>query len=52
MSAIFREAQRLSHQSMLVYTLAFQDHLAQGAVLYLKSGGKIEAGFLQIEKKN
>ena len=52
MSAIIREAQRLSQQTMRVYTLAYLDHLAPGAVLYLKSGGRIEAEFLQLEKKS
>ena len=51
MNATFREAQRLNQKTMRVYTLAFLDHLAPGAVLYLKSGGKIEAEFLQLEKK-
>ncbi|HEX4919213.1 MAG TPA: GNAT family N-acetyltransferase [Candidatus Bathyarchaeia archaeon] len=52
MSAIIREAQRLNQQTMRVYTLAFLDHLAPGAVLYLKSGGRIEAEFLQLERKS
>ena len=51
MNAIIREAQLLKQKTMRVYTLAFLDHLAPGAVLYLKSGGKIEAEFLQLEKK-
>ena len=51
MSAIIREAQRLNQQTMRVYTLAYLDHLAPGAVLYLKSGGRIEAEFLQLERK-
>jgi GNAT superfamily N-acetyltransferase len=52
MNSVIREAQRLEQKSMRVYTLAFLDHLAPGAVLYLKSGGKIEAEFLQLEKKH
>jgi GNAT superfamily N-acetyltransferase len=48
--ATIREAQRLNQKTMRVYTLAFLDHLAPGAVLYLKSGGKIEGEFLQLEK--
>lgn len=51
MNATIREAQSLNQKTMRVYTLAFLDHLAPGAILYLKSGGKIEAEFLQLEKK-
>jgi len=51
MNAVLREAKRLNQHTMRVYTLAFLDHLAPGAVLYLKSGGKIEAEFLQLEKR-
>ena len=51
MNATIREAQRLNQKTMRVYTLAFLDHLAPGAVLYLKSGGKIEGEFLQLERK-
>jgi hypothetical protein len=32
-------------------TLAFIDHLAPGAILYLRSGGRIEAEYLQLERK-
>ena len=32
-------------------TLAFLDHLAPGAILYLRSGGRIEAEYLRLERK-
>jgi len=34
-----------------VYTTAFLDQLAPEAVLYLKSGGNIEAEYLQLQRK-
>jgi hypothetical protein len=37
---------------MKVYTLAYLDSLAPGAILYLKSNGKIEAEYLQLQKKS
>jgi predicted N-acetyltransferase YhbS len=51
MNATIREAQRLYQKEMKVYTLAFLDHLAPGAILYLRSGGRIEAEYLQLERK-
>ena len=51
MKATIREAQRLHQREMKVYTLAFLDHLAPGAILYLRSGGRIEAEYLQLERK-
>lgn len=50
MNATIREAQRLHQKSMKVNTLAFLDHLAPGSLLYLKSGGKIEAEYLQLQR--
>jgi N-acetylglutamate synthase-like GNAT family acetyltransferase/GNAT superfamily N-acetyltransferase len=50
MNATICEAQRLHQKRMKVYTLAFLDHLAPGSLLYLKSGGKIEAEYLQLQK--
>ena len=50
MNATIREAQRLQQKRMKVYTLAFLDHLAPGSLLYLKSGGKIEAEYLQLRR--
>jgi len=51
MNGTIREAQRLQQKEMKVYTLAFLDHLAPGAILYLRSGGRIEGEFLQLERK-
>jgi GNAT superfamily N-acetyltransferase len=50
MNATIREAQRLHQKEMKVYTLAFLDHLAPGAILYLRSGGSIEGEYLQLER--
>jgi GNAT superfamily N-acetyltransferase len=44
------EAQRQKQKKMNVYTLGFLDYLAPGSLLYLKSGGKIEAEYLQLER--
>ena len=51
MNATIREAKKRSQNTMRVYTLAFLDHLAPGAVLYLKTGGRIEAEYLQLQKR-
>jgi N-acetylglutamate synthase-like GNAT family acetyltransferase len=51
MTAVIDYAQRLDQKEMKVYTLALLDHLAPGALLYLKSGGKIEAEYIQLQKK-
>lgn len=50
MKYTIREAQRLNQKKMNVYTLGFLDYLAPGSLLYLKSGGKIEAEYLQFER--
>jgi hypothetical protein len=51
MNATIREAQQLHQKEMKLCTLAFLDHLAPGAILYLRSGGRIEAEYLQLERK-
>ena len=51
MNATFRQAQRLQQKEMKVHTTAFLDHLAPGAILYLRSGGRIEGEYLQLERK-
>ena len=51
MNATIREACRLDQRKVNVYTTAFLDHLAPEAVLYLKSGGNIEAEYLQLQRK-
>ena len=45
------EAREAGLKVLRVYTLAFLDHLAPGATLYLKSGGKVTGEYLQLEKK-
>jgi GNAT superfamily N-acetyltransferase len=51
MNATIRDALKLHQKEMMVYTLAFLDHLAPGSLLYLKSGGRIEAEYLQLQRK-
>ena len=46
------EMARLARQKRLViYTLGYLDSLPPGAVTYLKSGAKIEAEYLQLQRK-
>jgi len=35
---------------MTVYTFSYLDSLAPGALLYLKSGGRIESEYLQMQR--
>ena len=51
MNATIREAKKRNQNTMRVYTLAFLDHLAPGAVLYLKTGARIEGEYLQLQKR-
>ena len=51
MNATVREALKRGQKTMRVYTLAYLDHLAPGAVLYLKTGGRIEGEYLQLQKR-
>ncbi len=52
--AIMREAlswaAKLAQRKMTVYTFSYLDSLAPGALLYLKSGGKIDSEYLQLQK--
>jgi GNAT superfamily N-acetyltransferase len=50
MNSLIREAWTLKQTKLSIYTLAFLDHLAPGAILYLKSGGRIEAEHLELQK--
>ena len=50
MSVIHTFAKNLSQRKMTVYTFSYMDSLAPGAILYLKSGGKIEAEYLQLTR--
>lgn len=43
-------AKRLGQSRMTVYTFSYLDSLAPGALLYMKSGGKIESEYLQMQR--
>ena len=49
MSEAINFAKKLGQRRMTVYTFSYLDCLAPGALLYLKSGGKIEAEHLQLQ---
>jgi len=49
MSEAINFAKRLGQRRMTVYTFSYLDCLAPGALLYLRSGGKIEAEHLQLQ---
>lgn len=48
MSAALDKARQLGCKKLQVHTVAYLDSLAPGAVLYLKSGGRIEVEYLQL----
>jgi len=50
MSEISKFAKTIGQREMIVYTFSYLDSLAPGALLYLKSGGKIEAEYLQLAR--
>lgn len=50
MSSALNRARELGCNRLVVQTVAYLDALAPGAVLYLKSGGRIEAEYLQLIK--
>ena len=43
-------ARKLGQKKMTVYTFSYLDCLAPGALLYIKSGGKIESEYLQLQR--
>jgi GNAT superfamily N-acetyltransferase/N-acetylglutamate synthase-like GNAT family acetyltransferase len=43
-------AKKLGQRKMTVYTFSYLDCLAPGALLYVKSGGKIESEYLQLQR--
>ncbi len=49
MSKAINFAKKLGQRRMTVYTFSYLDCLAPGALLYLRSGGKIEAEHLQLQ---
>lgn len=50
LQAIIARTKAKGQRSMRVYTMSPLDHLAPGPILYLKSGGKIEAEYTRLEK--
>ena len=54
--AIMREAlswtAKRAQRKMTVYTFSYLDSLAPGALLYLKSVGKIDSEYLQLQSHN
>jgi GNAT superfamily N-acetyltransferase len=52
MYAALDKAKQLGYKRLVVHTMAYLDALAPGAVLYLKSGGKIEAEYLHLLKES
>ena len=42
----------LGQRKMVIYTFSYLDSLAPGAVLYLKSGGKIDSEYVQLKRKD
>jgi len=50
MSKISEFAKSMGQGKMIVYTFSYLDSQAPGARLYLKSGGKIEAEYLQLAR--
>jgi N-acetylglutamate synthase-like GNAT family acetyltransferase len=50
MKAALSKAGELRCKRLHVHTMAYLDSLAPGAVLYLKSGGRIEAEYVQLVK--
>ncbi len=51
MNKILKTIIGLGFKTLSVYTVAFLDRLAPGAILYLKSGGKIIREYIHLEKR-
>ena len=51
MNAALNNTIQLGCRRLVVHTLAYLDALAPGAVLYVKSGGRIEAEYLHLVKE-
>lgn len=52
MGEVSRLAWKKGQRKMTVYTFSYLDCLAPGALLYLRSGGRIDAEYLQLQKQN
>jgi len=51
LSASLHRANQLGCKRLVVHTMAYLNSLTPGAVLYLKSGGRIEAEYLQLVRE-
>jgi N-acetylglutamate synthase-like GNAT family acetyltransferase len=51
MTAALKRTIQMGYRRLTVHTMAYLDTLAPGAILYLKSGGKIEAEYLHLVRK-
>jgi len=52
MKAALVRTSQMGYRRLVVHTVAYLDALAPGAVLYLKSGGRIEAEYLHLTKES
>lgn len=52
LKVVLEKAREKGLDTLIVYTMAYLDHLAPGALLYLKSGGSIKAEYIQLEMKS
>jgi GNAT superfamily N-acetyltransferase len=50
MSSALNMTKKMGYKRLVVHTMAYLDTLAPGAILYLKSGGKIEAEYLHLSR--
>jgi GNAT superfamily N-acetyltransferase len=50
MSESLKMARQLGQRKLVVYTVSGLDHLLPGTLLYLQSGGRIEAEYLQLQQ--
>lgn len=48
MHSAIKTVKELSQRHMSVNTVAFLDHLAPGAILYMKSRGRVEGELLEL----
>jgi hypothetical protein len=50
MNEVAKWAKTQGQRKMTVYTFSYLDSLAPGALLYIKTGGKIESEYLQLQR--
>ncbi len=51
MAEVLRRLRELGVERLVVHTVASLEHLEPGAILYLKTGGRIEAEYIHLEKR-